>query len=316
MTRAEFGRRWTEFWHRPVASERLAFVRVATGVALLTDQLFQYLPFLDYLFGPGGMGSEGLNDRWMASNWRWPVLFFTTDDMFVIFTCFAAWVISTLALTIGFKTRWAAAVAWFFTMCFFARNSNVKNGGDDIVQIALFLLMFMPSDRALAWDARRGPRVQTIPPWGVRLLQLQLCMMYTATGFAKLKGGLGGTWLQGTSLHYVFNDMALSRWSYAQFPIPIWITAPAGYLALFWEVFFIVLVAYRKTRRFALWYGVAFHLVVFLTLEVGWFSFYSLALYPVWMPDRWFEEKWPAWEAHIRRLARAAVGWLTPAESR
>lgn len=306
MMRDRWRRGWTAFWHTPVSAERLAFFRIGTGVSLVTDLLIQYLPFLSYLFGPGGMGSEGLNDRWMAANWRWPVLFFTTDDMFVIVLCFALWLLSAIALTIGFHTRLAAVVAWFLTMCFFARNSNVKNGGDDILQIALFLLMFIPSNAALAWDSRKHPGAatgsfRTIEPWGVRLLQLQMCMMYTATGIAKLQGGLGGTWLQGTSLHYVLTDVALTRWSYAQFPVPLWLSAPLGTLVLAWEALFIPLVVWRKTRAFALWYGVVFHVVIFVSLEVGWFSLYAIALYAVWTPDTWIRERWPAWERRLRR---------------
>lgn len=289
---------WQRFWHEPVAAERLALVRIAAGIALLSDQLIQYLPFLGYLFGPGGMGAEGLNDRWMASNWRWPVLFFTTDDMFVITVTFGLWVISAVLLIVGLKTRWAAIAAWLLTLCFFARNSNVKNGGDDVAQLILFLLMLMPSDRVLAWG-RGKSGAAPIEPWGVRLLQIQLCMMYTATGLAKLKGGLEGTWAKGTSLHYVFNDFSLTRWSYAEFPIPIWVSAPSGYLALAWEVFFIPLVLYRRTRVWALWFGFAFHVVIFLTLEVGWFSVYSLVLYPAWFSDRWIAESWPRWRQRL-----------------
>jgi hypothetical protein len=222
----------------------------------------------------------------------------------VLGTCFGLWVLSALALTVGFHTRWAAFAAWLLTMCFFARNSNVKNGGDDIAQIALFWLMFAPTNRAFAWDSRRLVGPQTTEPWAVRLLQVQICMMYTATGIAKLKGGLGGTWLSGTSLHYVYNDIGLTRWSYADLPVPIWLTAPAGYVALFWEVFFIPLVLFKRTRPWALAYGVAFHVMIFLSLEVGWFSVYSLALYPVWIADRFWATAWPVWRQRGAEVAR------------
>jgi hypothetical protein len=295
---------WERFWHEPVAAERLALLRICSGIALLTDLLLQYLPYFGYLFGPHGMGAEGLNDRWMSNNWRWPVMFFTTDDMFVLGSLFGLWALSAVALIVGFKTRFAAFVAWFLTMCFFARNSNVKNGGDDIIQIVLFWLMFMPSNRALAWDARKLEGPQQTAPWGVRVMQMQMCAMYTSTGVAKLRGGINGTWLNGTSLHYVYNDIGLVRWSYAQFPMPIWVTAPIGYLSLIWEVFFIALVLYPKSRFWALLFGIGFHMVVYLSLEVGWFSFYSIALYPVWINSKWFTDVWHPW---VRRLRGAAA---------
>jgi hypothetical protein len=246
------------------------------------------------------MGSAGLNDRWMVANWRWSVLFFHTDDMFVISTCFGLWVLSALALIVGFHTRWAAFAAWLLTYCFFARNSNVKNGGDDIAQLLIFLLMFVPCNRALAWDCRKGGAESTVAPLGVRLLQIQACMMYLATGLSKLKGGLHGTWMDGTSLHYVINDFSLARWSYAQLPVPLWVSAPSGWLALAFECLFLPLVIVKQTRRYALWFGVAFHVAIFMSIEVGWFSVYSLCFYPAWISDEWFRNTWPKWRDKVR----------------
>jgi Vitamin K-dependent gamma-carboxylase len=286
---------WERFWHEPVRAERMALMRICVGLALLSDQLLQYLPFWGYLFGPNGTGSFALNEGWMVNNWRWPSLFFTSESQSVLVAWFVAWVLSAVALVLGYKTRVAAVLAWVLTMAFFTRNTNVKNGGDDVAQIGLFWLMFAPCNRVWALDAKRVTR-EWIAPWAVRLIQIQICIMYTATGIAKLKGGLGGTWLQGTSLHYVFNDLALTRWSYAQLPVPFWVTSPLTYVALFWEVLFIPLVLHPSTRRFALYYGLLFHVVIYMTLEVGWFSFYSMALYPVWIADGWFVQRWPVYK--------------------
>jgi hypothetical protein len=128
----------------------------------------------------------------------------------------------------------------------------------------------------------------------VRVLQIQLCMIYLTTGLAKLKGEtfgegpltewLTGNWWDGTAIHYVLNYTTKSRWAYAQFPIPLWITKPLTYLSVWWETLFPLLVLSRWTRPWALWFGVLFHVGIFLTIEVGWFSFYTLAYYGVWVP--------------------------------
>lgn len=308
---------WEHFWHEPVRAERLALLRIGVGLSLLTDQLLQYLPFWGYLFGPNGTGSFALNEGWMVGSWRWPAAFLYSDEQWVLGLWFALWVASALALTLGYKTRVAAILAWALTMAFFSRNTNVKNGGDDIAQIGLFWLMLAPCNQVWSLDAKRSPelRKDTVPPWAVRVLQIQMCMMYTATGFAKLKGGWHGTWLQGTSLHYVFNDLGLIRWSYAQLPVPFWISLPLNYVALAWEVLFIPLVLIPFTRRFALFYGLLFHIVIYLTLEVGWFSFYSMALYPVWLTDTWLTQDWPVWRARISGWL-AERGWALPSPLR
>src|SRR5262245_4524911 len=101
---------WEWFWHEPVRAERLALMRIGVGLALLTDQLLQYLPFWGYLFGTNGTGSFELNESWMLANWRWPLLFFTSDDQTVLALWFVLWVLSAIAVTVGYKTRVAAVL--------------------------------------------------------------------------------------------------------------------------------------------------------------------------------------------------------------
>jgi hypothetical protein len=292
---------WVRFWHEPVRAEGLALMRILLGVALLTDQLFQYLPNMAEFFGPHGVAPQGLHDRSQLANWRWTVLLFNTDDLFVVHAVFWVWVAATACFTLGLCTRLMNVVVWFLTMCFIYRNPNILNGGDDTLGVALFLLMLAPTGRALSLDAvlrRRlgAPDVPAyVPPWSVRVLQVQLCMIYLSTGLIKLKGewGLGepfrfaGTWWDGTSIHHVLNLFTMSRWSFAQLPLPFWLTAALTYGCVWWEALFTPLVLFRWTRAVALWFGVLFHLGIYFTIEVGWFSFYMLPFYAVWIPD-WF----------------------------
>ena len=66
---------------------------------------------------------------------------------------------------------------------------------------------------------------------------------------------------------------------------------PATWISVAWEVLFTPLVMCRWTRKWALWFGVLFHMGIYLTIEVGWFGFYTMSLYGVWIPgefwDRW-----------------------------
>src|SRR5262249_44951632 len=83
----------------------------------------------------------------------------------------------------------------------------------------------------------------------------------------------------------------MSRWSYAQLPLPLWVTATMTYVSVWWEVLFPLLVLFDATRRWALWFGLAFHVGIYSMIEVGWFSFYTMAYYGVWVPDRF----WARW---------------------
>ncbi len=236
------------------------------------------------------------------------------------FGCLVAF---TLLFLVGWQTRWMNFFCWLLTRCFIERNPAILTSGDDVVQIALLLLLVSPCGAALsidAWRKRRrvpldGPVL--VPPWPVRLIQIQLCLIFCTTGLVKLKGegeGWGqGTWWDGTSLHYYLNDTTMWRWSYAQLPIPFWITMPLTYFTVCWEALFPLLVLFRRTRALTLLIGICFHLGILIVTEVGWFGFYTLTLYVVWIPD-WFWQKmcssgqvrlqhWESNDAH-RRLRR------------
>ncbi|MBI1913750.1 MAG: HTTM domain-containing protein [Planctomycetes bacterium] len=247
---------WTRFWHQPLRAERPALVRIFFALALLAEQFIQYLPDFADLFGPDSVGFSGLHDEYLLRTWRWTIL-----------------------LT-----------------------------GTDMLSTSLFLLMLTPSGKALsvdAWRLRRqatplpadgpSPARPTVPAWGVRLLQLQLCIIYLTTGLAKLRGAdermLDGAWWNGTALHYVLNSLTLARVSSAQLPVPLWVTASASYVSVWFEVLFPLLVLWRRTRKWALWFGVLFHLGIYLAIEIGWFCFYTVCLYGAWVPGEFWDQR-------------------------
>ena len=250
---------WVRFWHVPLRAERLAGMRILLGGALLAEQFLQYLPHLLEFYGSAGIAPAGLHDRWQLRHWRWTVLFFNSDDPTTLYSVFALWVAVTVGFVLGWRTRLMNVAVWFLTLCFVNRNPCVLNGSDDTLLVGLFLLMLMPSGRAWSLDARRlrrrsreqaaGPAY--VPAWTVRVLQIQLCLIYLSTGLVKLKGTgwFEGTWWDGTSIHYVLNYIWMSRWSYAQLPLPFWMTAPLSYVSVWWEVLFPLLVLHRWTRR-------------------------------------------------------------------
>ena len=303
---------WSDFWHKPLRAETLAFTRILVVTALLSDQLVQYLPSLAHFFGPEGIAPQGVNDGYLARTWRWPMLFFYSDDMTLVSIVFGVWVAATVGFLVGWRTRTMAFLVWLGAMCFLQRNPNLKNGGDDVMQLCLFLLMISPCGDALSLDARKkralepGPRY--IRPWSVRLFQIQLCVIYFTTGIAKLKGD---TWWEGTSVHYALNDITMGRWSFADFPMPFWVTATLTWATLVFEVGFPLFALIRPTRKWVLLGGILFHVGIWLTIEVGWFSFYSIAMYGAWIPSAWWERRFPKPTA----ASSGSAGEGTPAEA-
>lgn len=304
--RARFGAAWTEFWYKPIAAERLALVRIVTAVAVLTEMLFQQLPHFSMLYGPEGLAPQGYPEADLLKSWRWTGMFFTTDSYGVYILAYVAWAVVMLAYAVGFKTRIFGVLAWLFTIAFIHRNFHSKNFGDSVLRASVFLLMLTPSGDALSWDSWRKHgtlKPVTHAPWATRLFQIQLATVYAATGISKLTGSKNSTWFDGTALFYVYNDIVLARFAYPLLPFPAWLSPPLSYSALFWEILFVPLLFVKKARRWVLYYGVALHLIVFLTVEVGWFGFYIYAWYCAFVPDSWFTDKLYPWLRRKTRLA-------------
>lgn len=288
--------RWTRFWHEPVGAERMAWTRIFVALTLLADQLLQYLPALELLFGPDGFAYDSLHDAGLLRSWRWTILVFYTDNLLVVRVLFVLWMAATVAFLLGWHSREANVAVWFLSICFVNRNPHANNGGDDVLTTTLFLLMFMPTGVVLSLDRIRKNRRQRwqpgsvdrpkVAPWSVRVLQIQLCVIYCTTGLAKLSGiylADDCAWWNGTAIYYVLNDITLARVSWLDLPIPYWATVIMTYTSVWWETLFPVLVLSRRLRLWMLLFGVLFHLGIFLAVEVSWFSFYTLALYGAWI---------------------------------
>lgn len=240
----------SRWWTEPVPAERLALLRIGLALVLLLDILLTYLPHGRDFFGAGSLGARGVFD-WMyltdagERHWRWSALYGIEDGR-VITAALWLWAAATLCLLIGLGTRGAALLVWVLSTSFCNLNSYIDNAGDQVRYIITLYLVLCPCGAAWSVDAwlrrrlgrSRGPVY--ISPWALRLLFVQMVLMYFFNGLYKASGE---DWHSGCSLYYVLADMTLTRWSYAQFPMPYALTVGLSWLVLGWELAFPLLVA-------------------------------------------------------------------------
>ena len=255
------------WWTAPVRAERLGAIRIGLAAMLLLDVCLTYLPGLDTFYAIGGLGSPELYAYTSkAPRWHWSILrtigeqhYFQTNYRDMLWFGIVAWQLALVLLLFGIFTRVAAVAAWALSISFSTLNPDIENAGDQVRGIILFYLMLCPCGAAWSLDSwlRRRKRPDTEPayvhPWPLRLLFVQMALIYCMNGLYKLKGD---DWPAGDSLYYVLADVTLSRWSYAQWPIPYPITRVMTWTVLTWEVSFPLLVAvpwlvYHLTRPFS-----------------------------------------------------------------
>jgi len=262
-------------------------LRIAVGAVLLFDVLVLYLPNIRSLYGAGGFGDPGITAPIFASpSWRWSLLRLlpATWGPQVLAS---VWAVAAIGLLIGYRPRIAAFIAWLVAVSFSQSNLYIHNGGDQLKLILLLMLIFLPSDGR--WAIRRHPQARSaigpvlLHPWPLRLLLIQLAIMYFMNGYYK---ALGDSWRDGSVMYYVANNPSWAHLSPNYLPLPDSILRFLSWITLVWELAFPVLILSSWTRRIALWIGVFFHLGTLIYLEVGLFPFYALCYYVPLIPFR------------------------------
>jgi len=166
------------------------------------------------------------------------------------------------------------------------RDVWVFNSGDLAIRIEALFLAISSCGAALSLDQVRSTgkfwSAQQRPQWPVRLMQLQLSLIYLAAAQAKLNGN---AWTQGTAASYALRlpDMVL-------LPTPHWFTTSAllmnavtwGTLAV--ELSIGILVWNSRLRPWVLAAGVVMHTMMMITIAVGFFSLAVFVLYLAFVP--------------------------------
>ena len=270
---------WRNFWFRPVPAYTLGLVRIAFGILSIAWTVSFFIDLPD-LFGDKGVLPDGTRQ---PNAWSLFQLW-TTDRALLIGWCVL--LLSALAMTLGWHTRLASILLCVLILSFQHRDPSAFNSGDVVVRIEALFLALAPSGAALSLDQRRRTgafwSAQIRAPWAIRLMQLQLSVIYLASVRWKVSGT---TWQDGTAVAYALRlrDMLIV-------PVPQWfIDNPlliniATWGALAVELSVGVLVWNRLLRPWVLLAGVLMHASIMLTMGVGFFTPAMFVLYLAFVP--------------------------------
>jgi Vitamin K-dependent gamma-carboxylase len=271
---------WHRFWFTVSPAYALGLVRIVFG-ALVIAWAVELKTNFDVRFG-----SEGVVPTGYDRSWTWSVFDYATGDQALM----AGWVVlivAAVALMIGWQSRLAAIVVFVLIMSFERRNPWVFNAGDMLLRIEAFMIALAPCGAALSVDQWRRDgsffSSRNCKLWALRLMQVQVSIIYIATVIAKLRGE---TWQNGTSVLY-----SLRQADMLVIPMPEWITDNllimnvAAWGTLLVELAIGVMVWNRRWRPWVLAAGVMLHLGITLSLEVGLFSYAVFVLYLAFVPS-------------------------------
>jgi hypothetical protein len=274
---------WERFFFTPESTAPLAVFRIAYGVVVTLWTLTQ-LPHLFVFYGPDGVLPRPLP----VGPGQWSVLS-TFNSVPVLAVVWLATLLAGVALTAGASPRIAAVVLLVGIIAFTRRDPYVLNSGDILLRVLAVYLIFAPSGESLSWDRWRRDRAHfwEFPeraPWAMRMLQVQLSVIYLAAVWAKLQGDV---WRNGTALSF-----ALRMTDQLRVPNPGFVAGSP--LLVEWLTFGTLLVELsiglfvwnRRARWWVLGAGFLMHLGIEIFIMVGFFSIGMWVLYLVFLPPK------------------------------
>jgi uncharacterized membrane protein YphA (DoxX/SURF4 family) len=271
MTRA--WQAWERFWFEPRSVAPLVLIRIVFGT-LVFLWAASVLPDAKTFFGPDGVLSDP-----PSRDGAWSVLHVWDGDTAAVVLVVLLGV-GGLLLVVGLWSRIAAAVVFVAFVSLSNRNGFVGNSGDALLRVLSLYVLLAPVGAAFSLDAlRRGQSLLDFPQkpgWALRLIQIQLSLIYIGTVWAKLRGT---TWPDGDAVAYAFRLDDLGR-----FPVPdvgdsLLMTHVLTYGVLVLETALGVLVWVPRLRPWVLLGGVCLHLGIEYRLRVGFFSWAILTTY-------------------------------------
>ncbi len=273
------------FIHAPVDARIVAAIRIGYAGLMLINVLCWW-PDLDRWFSETGALPLAVSRQLIDSRCLtlFQVLPADSTTLRIVYGIFIA---QLLGLLVGFLPRFQAACCYVWLVSFQHRNVLIFEGEDTLFRIVGFLLIFMPLRSAWSVDRRlwnhpdkAGPSI-VVDGWAVRLLQLEMAMLYFSAAWSKL---LGLPWRDGTALYYV--SRLDDYWGRFQVPAFLmetpWIVRGLTWSTMGLEFAIPVLIWFPPTRRLALLMVVVFHLACDYTMHLflfhwimllGWVSF-------------------------------------------
>lgn len=281
ITLGELAGAWNSFFFDPVPVHSVALFRILFACVLLLDALFVLAHAREYL------GPEGLIDysRYYNRNRgrAFSMFLYLPPTMRSVYWILGIHIASIIMLGLGFLTPLSNALTFLTFRSIVNRNPEICNGGDNVARIMCFLLIFTPAGAAYSLDSILFHSIQErdamAAPWALRLMQIQISVIYLRATYWKLRGI---TYRDGTAVYYATISEYYRRWTmpavFLKQPFVQMLTW--GTLALEGSLGSAIWI--REFRMPLIVLGIGFHAALDLVLNLhlfGWYMIVCLLLF-------------------------------------
>lgn len=264
-----------EFSHRlflaPRSAWPLAIARVIIGAAILLWTLTMAFD-VDALLGDNALvGPEFANGLFR---------YLPLDSALSINLALLALACVSVAIIVGWRPSVWLVVAFVLLVAIQRRNTMILNSGDVILRNLTLLLALTPTGAAMSVDrVRRSGRgafwtSDQVAPWGLRLVQLQMMIVYFFAFWSKS----GELWKNGTAVSTAFRLQDLQRFGELAVLVDnIWVVGFLTWSTLLVELALGTLLWAKRLRPGLIVFGVLLHVMIDTFVLVGFFGVAMIA---------------------------------------
>jgi predicted DCC family thiol-disulfide oxidoreductase YuxK len=301
-----FGRTWTWFWFQPSVTTPLELTRLGVGAALLLHYGMA-TPVLFDLWGEAGwvpreLVLENRADPWMQSIFY----YFTAPWQWAAFHGF--FLLCAVALMVGWRTSWVKWIVLVGQISYDYRTPILFYGVDKILACLLVIMCVAPIGRAMSLDRVRAVRAAklekldaAVPPYSspwagacIRLMQIQMAVLFFYTVIAKLRGD---DWWNGDAIWAVFTTGEhYSRFILDLLASQYWVSNVGTYATILIEMAFPFMIWQRRTRPYLLAGAIFLHVQFAVLMGLFYFSFVMVMGHLSFVRPEWLARLGQAWK--------------------
>ncbi len=295
----------------PESPMSLCLFRIAFGLVLL-EYCVLIAPELITCFSDtnGILRVQTLNDIFSIPVINLIALLPSGDGWLIAF--FAVFVVACLCVTFGLFSRVSMIVVYLGLVSFLHRNIYVHHGGDHLMCLAAFWMMFSPIDAALSldslWRKKKAPRnePQKCSLWALKAYQLQFALVYWQASLCKLASP---SWCDGTAMYYVFRHLEFARFVVPFVPQNLFLLKLSCWGTILTESLGWTAIWFRETRYFVLLMLLGLHLGIEYAMNIPIFEHIMIVSLIIFVPGEDAERfvlKAKAWLRQAIKLPVAA----------
>lgn len=257
----------------------LSLTRIGFGLILLCFYL-QNIPQRQLLWGPDGVFPIEFVEE--IKQWYGFIHLFGYIESPALFDLFYFLAICVCVMyVVGYQTRVCGVLVFVFYWSITHRTPFVGNGGDNILYLLLFYLMFCDVGAYFSVDSQlkrkkgKDPLISNtfagvVHNFGLWAAIAQFMTLYLFSFLYKVQGE---KWMDGTALYYLMQvDMyslpVVSEWIYTQ-PL-LFVTGT--YFALIFQYCFPFMIWFKKTKWLVVCMAVFFHGSIGILMGIPMFS--------------------------------------------